>query len=347
MMEAADLHNFGKSVQRIGHEAGFVYLKPRPIFWEGLFFGRNSPLSFFFANSRLGGFTPRDVLFNLVTESENDFSGRSEEVVTDSSSENLPSHLYSLGVLLAYCYIFGIRDLHRGNVIRTSTHLQVVDAEVVLSRLLLPHETLLLPFKEVGKDQCGISKVLDLCGNASPDEIATVLMGYLDTFENILRNREGILNTLEKLESKMCRIPIRHILRDTFHYRDAKINTPDVPFFASECVQLDRGDIPYYFKYMGAESVLELTDEQWSHEIVNIPEVFKKGAAREAQDFRTLLDANRIREHLFPAGLLYISKILFQSYGLSKVFKSGLQVELQGQNLSANTPMGLFSAPIK
>ncbi len=347
MMEAADLHNFGKSVQRVGHEAGFVYLKPRPIFWEGLFFGRNSPLSFFFDKSRLDGFTPGQVLFNLVTEADNDFSGRSQEIVTDSTSENLPSHLYSLGVLFAYCYIFGIRDLHRGNVVRTSTHLQIVDAEVVLSKLLLPHETLLLPFKEVGRDQCGMSKILDLNGTASAEEIATVLMGYLDTFENVLQNRQGILNALEALASKIHRIPIRHILRDTFHYRDARLKTPDIPFFASELVQLDRGDIPYYFKYMGAESVLELVDGQWSHKIVNIPEVFKKGAAREAQDFRDLLDETRIRQHLFPAGLLYISKILFQSFGLSRVATTDLQVELTGQNLSVNSPIGLFSAPIK
>lgn len=345
MMEVADLHNFGKSVQRIEHGAGFVYLKPRPIFWEGLFFGRNSLLSYFFNHSRLVDQTPGAVLFNLVTRTESDFAGISEEVVADSATDNLPSHYYSVGVLLAYCYIFGIRDLHKGNVVRTSSHLQVIDAEVVLSKLLLPHETLLLPFKEVGNSDCGISKVLKLSGQVSAKEISIAFSGYLDVFENVLRNRDGILAALLSVESQMCKIPIRHILRDTIHYRDAKIRTPLVPFFESEIEQLSRGDIPYYFKFMGQELVLEVLDDQWSWKPVAIPEIFKKGAAREAQDFRSLLEVHRIREQLFPAGLLYIAKILFQAYGLSKVASDGLNIQLKANRLTVDTPMGLFSAP--
>ncbi len=343
MMEKADLHNFGKSVQRFGQGAGFVYLKPRPIYWEWLFFGKDSPLSGFFDQSRLGGITPGRVLFNLITEIENNFSGRSKEVVASANGETAPSHLYSLGVLLAYCYIFGIRDLHKNNLIKTDTHLQVVDAEVVLSKLLLPHETLLLPFKDVGSDLCGASKVLDLSSEISQDEISTVMSGYLDTFENIINHRERILRVFESVRAQMKQVPIRHILRDTFHYRDAKIRDPEIPFSESETSQLKRGDIPYYFKFMGELELLELTDEQWSSKAVLIPDVFQKGVAREAQNPESLLTEDRLRKQLLPAGLLYVAKILLPSEKSMSISGNRFFVEALTDKVVVKTDMGNFA----
>ena len=342
-MEKADLHNFGKSVQRFGQRAGFVYLKPRPIYWEWLFFGKDSPLSGFFDQSRIGGITPGRVLFNLVTEIENDFSGRSQEVVATSNGETAPSHLYSLGVLLAYCYIFGIRDLHKNNLIKTDTHLQVVDAEVVLSKLLLPHETLLLPFKDVSSDLCGASKVLDLSSEISQDKISIILTGYLDTFESVINHRVQMLEVFANLAARMKQIPIRHILRDTFQYRDAKVRTPEIPFFESELSQLRRDDIPYYFKFMDAPELIELTNERWSFQTVPIPDIFQKGAAREAQNPEGLLDEDRIRKQLFPAGLLYISKMLLPTEKTLTISGDGFDIEALANKVVVKTSMGNFA----
>jgi lantibiotic modifying enzyme len=130
-MEAADLHNFGQAVQKIGRGSEKVFQKPRPIYWEWLFFGQNSPLSIFFEQSRVQGVNPRQVLFNLTTEINANYCGVSSEIIGQLGTKTLSSHAYSLGVLLAYCYIFGIRDLHRHNLVKTQAHLQVVDAEVV------------------------------------------------------------------------------------------------------------------------------------------------------------------------------------------------------------------------
>lgn len=343
-METADLHNFGKSVQRIGQDLDAYYLKPRPIYWEWLFFGRNSPLSDFFNHSRLPGFTPCQVLFNLDTEINDYFSGRSREVRAAHNAENKLTHHYSLGVLLAYCYIFGIRDLHKNNVIKTDTHLQVVDAEVVFSKLLLPHETLLLPFKEVDSKLCGASHVLDLESKIDSEIFKTILTGYLDTFENVLKNRTEIECVFVDREEEMRRVPVRHILRDTFHYRDAKIRDPEIPFFESELKQLARGDVPYYFKNLGDPKVMELIDENWTAEAVPLPEAFLKGAAREATPPSILLEKKRLRNQIFPAGLLYITKTLLSSNSEVEVSMKGLKLVVTTKQVVAATDFGNFSS---
>jgi len=155
MVIEADLHNFGRSVQKVGRASGTYYQKPRPVYWERLFFGVDSPLASFFGK---GGaeFQPKHALFNLETEIDADFTGLSREVLSVPASVER-NHFYSFGVLLAYCYVFGVRDLHRHNILRTATHLQVVDAEVVLVKLLLPNETLLLPFKDIGAELASVS----------------------------------------------------------------------------------------------------------------------------------------------------------------------------------------------
>lgn len=343
-METADLHNFGKSVQRIGRDSDAYYLKPRPIYWEWLFFGRNSPLSDFFSQSRLPGFAPRKVLFNLDTEINDDFSGRSREVVATKNMENKPTHHYGLGVLLAYCYIFGIRDLHKNNVIKTDTHLQVVDAEVVLSKLLLPHETLLLPFKEVDSKLCGASHVLDLDSKMDSEMFKTILTGYLDTFENVLKNRIEIERVFAGRDEEMRRVPVRHILRDTFHYRDAKVREPEIPFFESELKQLARGDVPYYFKNLGDSQVLELIDENWTTNTVQLPDVFLKGTAREATPPSILLEEKRLRNQIFPAGLLYITKTLLSSDSELETSIEGIKLVVTTKRVVAATDFGNFSS---
>lgn len=343
-MEAADLHNFGKSVQRIERGSIVLYRKPRPIYWEWLFFGKDSPLSVFFDQSRVSGVSPGEVIFNLITEIENDFCGNSHEVKASESIENKPSHLYSLGVLLAYCYLFGVRDLHKNNIIKTDSHLQVVDAEVVLAKILLPQETLLLPFKEVGPDLCGANRVLDIGATIENTTLEIIVSGYLDTFECILKNRKSILDVFQGLEPRMKDIPIRHILRDTIHYREWKTQIPEYPIFESELLQLKRGDVPYYFKFMDKSEVFEFTDVFGKYGVVQPPDAFLKGAAREGQGFRLLLEESRIRNQMLPAGLLYIVKILVPAKSNVKITGEGFEIQALETQIEATTSFGKFSA---
>lgn len=335
----ADFHNFGQSVQKIGRGSEIIFQKPRPIYWEWLFFGKNSPLSIFFNHSTFSA-SPALTIFNLEIEMGADFKGSSREILA-STNPCTREHLYSLGVLLGYCYVFGIRDLHRNNVVKTKTHLQVIDAEVVLSRLLLPHETLLLPFKEVGPDLCGASSVLDLAA-VSAEQIETVLRGYYDVFYCISSNLTGIQRTFEEQRPSFEQIPVRHILRDTIHYRSARENPPEIPLFESEVEQLGRGDIPYFFKFVGELDVHAYTDRADNYSRVSLPPIFEKGAAREASLASDLLNSKRI-DSLMPTGFLYLAKSLNRAIECS-VTNAHFAFTLGGNEVSASIAGKTFSS---
>ncbi|MGE3263108.1 MAG: hypothetical protein AB7K68_15105 [Bacteriovoracia bacterium] len=316
-----------------------IFQKPRPIYWEWLFFGKDSPLSFFFKNSTFSA-SPAQTIFNLEIEMGADFKGSSREVRA-SMGPSTGSHLYSLGVLLGYCYVFGIRDLHRNNVVKTETHIQVVDAEVVLSRLLLPHETLLLPFKEVDADLCGASSILSLA-IVSSEQIEIVLRGYYDVLSCITSNLAGIQRVFEDQQATFKKIPIRHILRDTIHYRLAFQKPPEIPLFDSEVEQLGRGDVPYFFKFVGEAQVHAYSDQHDNYLPVTLPAVFEKGAAREASLVSELLNSGRIAS-LMPTGFLYIAKLLSNDKGCS-LSNSDFSVQVRGSEVSASLGGRTFSS---
>ena len=343
-MEAPDLHNFGQSVQKVGRGSETLFQKPRPIYWEWLFFGKNSPLSIFFEQSRSSEISPGKIIFNLITHLRPDYSGGSLEVLGSNDSKILSSHFYSLGVLLAYCYVFGIRDLHRHNLIKTTSHLQVVDAEVVFSRLLLPHESLLLPFKEVGTELCGARAIVNLSSSGlAKDSAREIFDGYMDVFESLIQNREDVLSALNGLRD-LPNIPIRHILRDTFHYRAWKKTPPPIPFFESELLQLERGDIPYYFKFLNRPEVFEYVNRQGDFAPVNLPEAFVKGAAREAQSPADLLAAPRLQAQLFGPGFLYLAKTIFPVAAITSIEGKGYSATFGDSEVRVSTSLGDFAA---
>ncbi len=274
-----------------------------------------------------------------------DFCGRSREVVGVSDAASSDTHVYGLGCLFAYCYIFGVRDLHRHNLVKTKTHLQVIDAEVVLSRLLLPHETLLLPFKEVGPGECGASLILDPLAGADSGSLKVLFACYLDVFNCVMLNRESILGVFQAQRGQLIQIPIRHILRDTFHYRGWPTKLPLIPFFESEIQQLRRGDIPYYFKFLDQAEVFEFTDSGGSFAPVALPDEFLKGAAREASNPEVLLDDARLRTNLLPAGLLYLAKTLPTRGLVGIVDGRDFELQILDSEIIVSLPEGKFSAP--
>lgn len=270
-----------------------------------------------------------------------DLSGLSREISTAPAAAVISSHFYSLGVLFAYCYVFGIRDLHRNNIVKTETHLQVIDAEVVLSKLLLPHETLLLPFKEVSADLCGAAHAE--WERATSFDVKLVFDGYLDTFECLLANQLPLLNTFSANMSELLSVPVRHILRDTFHYRDWLTKDSEIPFFPAEQRQLGRGDIPYFFKFIGCDDVFEIVSPEGAFEKVELPEVFLKGAAREASMPAELLSPTRLSE-LLPTGALFVAKKLTARNWTGSIEGSDFKIELSDSSIAATFPHGSYSS---
>ena len=340
----ADLHNFGQKVTQEERASEIYFRKPRPVFWESFFFGKNSPLKNCFQNLSLS-----EVIFNLEVEVFDDHGGLSKIVSEVTESEISPSHAYSFGVLTAYSYIFGIRDLHKGNVMRTKTHLQVIDAEAVLSKILLPNETLLLPFKETTFNICAAKKSFNNPQSIDVENITGILLGYFDLFSLVIDSREKLLSIFDEQKEKMLKIPVRHIMRDTANYRKWREQqiSPTVPLCQNELSQLERGDVPYFFKFIGDPTLYAYTSPTGDYEAVSVPVEFQKGVDRDAVSPDELLSASRLGNELLPTGSLFLLKKLLPHGFTGNIAAANFKAEITSSNFKIDFQDRIFTASAK
>ncbi len=312
-MFEADRHNFGKCVKRIERASDHWYQKPRSVFWEHLFFGRSSPIKNIFDIIGSNGNRPlSDYLFNLDVKIENIWNGYSKEIISESNPI-LNEHFYSFGVLIGYCYLLGIRDLHKYNLAIKSNSLQVIDAEVVLTNLILPNETILLPFREIPFELSAISLICEDLKSLTSSQIKNIFAGYFDVSSIILENFAALNNTLShELVSAELEHPIRVILKNTKQYRDFLMgigSTSD--FLPEELAQLERGDIPYFFKRLGDKNLYFLLDSTHQQKSVkNLPLELQRDMDRHARTPETLLPKEISIIKKVATGGLYLQKIL-------------------------------------
>lgn len=312
----ADKHNFGKQVTREQRVSGTWYRKPRPVHWEHFFFGKSSPLAYLFdeagenGSSCLGKY-----FFNLEIELTDRWNGLAKGIEQPKNFMITREHYYSFGALIAYCYIFGIRDLHKNNLVGMTNHFQVVDAEVVLTNLILPKETLLLPYKEIGFEMAGIN----LLGPSSPvvtvDQSHQILAGYFDLFHFVFKMHEKILSVTT--ESVDFLAPIRVIIRNTKEYR--KILSDGYKpqnLLGEEKQQLERGDIPYFFKVLGKEGLFWLADKDGSVTAVEELKEFKPDVSRHAITPEFLISSQNVIERKMFQGAFSLQKHLRQKENL-------------------------------
>ncbi len=350
MFQPGDLHNFGRRVTHVERASGSFFQKPRSVFWENLFFGETSPLERIFSSGEnLGSRASYEDFGKPHFCLELQFTDASEGGLSraiDSSellNENRIQAIQRFGWLLAYCYIFGIRDLHRGNLVLTSRGLQPIDAEVVLTKLVLPHETLLLPFKSNSFASSGIGQLFPSPDSISPGDTVNLLRGYFACFEAIIRCRPAILSALNEIVREYSHVPVRHILRDTADYRSWGKES-EREFFPEELVQLERGDIPYFFKFIGSPHLYYYSSADGDYSEVNVPARFKPGADREALHPETLLSESRIVYELLPSGALFLARSLLpKSYEGITSIDSGIRLSSGPTTLEIATKFGTWT----
>lgn len=305
-MFLADKHNFGQQVEKVQRGSDIWYRKPRTVYWEWFFFGKTSPLKTIFNEVGNHGNKPlSEYFFNLDIEIENTWSGFAREF----SGENTTSsneHFYAYGALIAYCYIFGIRDLHKQNIVMTKTHLQVVDVEVVFTSLVLPHETLLLPFKGIGYEFAGIGALVNSKEDLSDENKKQLILGYWDLFDLVNHRKEDIEAVLSKQD--FSKIPCRMIIRNTSEYKSFFKAIPDNAL-SSELKQIERGDIPYYFKFIGNKNLYWLKS-LGQCEIEHSVGVFQRDIDRHAKYENTEWGKEIISMKNLITGMLYLLKTL-------------------------------------
>jgi hypothetical protein len=327
----ADKHNFGQSVKLMERASGVYYQKPRPVYWEKLFFGKTSSLAELFNAVGENGNAPiSKYLFNLEVEIESEWLGFAKDVRRSTSTAVTTEHFYGFGVLLAYAYVFGIRDLHTNNLILTDTHLQAIDAEIVLTDLVLPHETILLPFKDVEFDRCGASKLATAMDEFSKDGRREILAGYLDAFAIFFRKQIEIQQTLE---TSLLTTPARVIVRNTREYRPyLNGSAPLDDLLPEERIQIERGDVPYFFKICGDQNLYWLSESNGAKSIVSDLGDYAPDIARHAQSPEKIIGTPSVIERKMVQGAFLLKK-LFHDNAAYEFAWNGKQILIEENGL--------------
>ena len=336
----ADRHNFGRAVEIQERASGIWFQKPRSVFWEHLFFGVDSPLRRVFDTVGPNGTEPLSkYLFNLKVEQESLWSGAAKEVC-NVDVEPTSEHFYGFGVLLAYAYLFGIRDLHRYNLVMTETHLQAVDAEVVLTDLVLPHETILLPFKDISFELSGISRLVSSLDALAERECERLFSGFIDLLSVAFCKQDELIATMSAIDNQH---PIRVIVRNTGPYRAhlrGEMKIEDL--ILEERIQTERGDVPYFFKRSGEDALYWIESPDLRAAAVSTLGLFEKDVKRHAVAPANLIAfPNRIQQRLVH-GLLFLQrKIAAPAAQYSFATRA---IQLQGSRLVFSNPSEIYSS---
>jgi hypothetical protein len=267
MKVAGDSHNFGR---RVSVGARWVK-KPRTVFWEWLVLGVDSPLRRELAGRAEQEGLGRDV-FGFLPALRFRRSSREGEVervrlapLGRLSRRGKRELSVVVGRSLALFSWLGIADLHWENLAlgRGAGGALVfapLDIEIALSELSLPTETKLLPdadpeYAEICRHAAGVRRVLPYLGKPLEGrDLVTMAEAYLALLAFLERNASAIARTIAGAPG-FRQAPIRVCLRGTDEYVRARSVPPWPPLLDAEVEQLERGDIPYFFRLYGRPGI--------------------------------------------------------------------------------------------
>lgn len=273
LIPLGDPHNFGKCVCLAGD--GKTIVKPRTTTWEWLFLGHDSPLrkSIDNAASQASVPSPISILPCLKFEHTSEILyGRVERLgVQTPRPEHLDDATFrDIGSAIGYLLWFGLTDLHSANTIfgTTPTGKPVfgpVDIECIFEQCYLPSQTHLMPNREMLPENAGLEKVRNFMReHTAPELIASICNGYLDAISFFDAQDRNLMAIFE--QKSLSSVPVRIIPRSTRDYYSllrGGLNRPEPPVAQCEQMQMDRGDIPYFFRrFFYAEALFFANQER-------------------------------------------------------------------------------------
>lgn len=312
-----DMHNFGQAVIRLDEKTIF---KPRCVFWEWLFFDGSSPLRLFASQVFPPHLNFFDILptLNVLIQSRFfgvvDFFPERSNFETESVKN---SDALKLGAAIAFMTWMGITDLHYENVrvqIDSAGRLQFapLDIEAVFYDLELPSQTRLVPPKRASRqDFYGLTAFR---ASLTPAEIPLVALclslGFRQMYEFLNRSSREIVNHLSKIEG-ILEQPVRVILKPTSTYYSSLkkwplSNTSKETYFYEEQIQLERGDIPYFFRFPGNKTILYFVDNIFNYEEVMAKEILEERVPLHS--FETL--CRKVAQNSIDAGSLQLARFM-------------------------------------
>ena len=279
-MSQGDTHNFGRKVI-LDKNKRTVY-KPRTIFWEELFFSKKSPLYSIFSSKF-------DFLYQInIIDSESSLPGSGEvkfikgisrerfEQLCRNDKSFFANVLKRFGNILSYAFFWGISDLHYENLIFTPEGFQVVDCEMAYTRLNSVASTGMIPFKTRNENISALRVIKDIVEMEGHKNkfFENILDGYVEMSIFILKNLNKIKTLHEQIDSRILnRTPIRILLKDTRVYQSYLKGKKSSEMLNIELTQLQRGDVPYFFKFLNDERLYYYLNDSFDLKIIDEPEV--------------------------------------------------------------------------
>jgi hypothetical protein len=270
-----DSHNFGR---RVSLSAGRV-AKPRTLLWEWLVLAADSPLRRLLdeaaARDGLGpdafGFLPTLEFFELDARRGGQVERAQLEPLPTPDVEGKRCLAKIVGRSLALWSWLGVADLHWENLIlgvdqRGCTVFGPLDVEMILADLARPTETKLLPdadpeYAEICRHAAGVRRVLPYLGKPiAAADLVEMASAYLGTLTFLDRHAAEIAAVFEALPD-LRDAPIRICLRGTAEYLNADSRSLWPPLLEGEVEQLERRDIPYFFRLYGSPGIHYFGDD--------------------------------------------------------------------------------------
>lgn len=271
-----DSHNFGR---RVALRAGRV-AKPRALLWEWALLGNDSPVRKLLdeVSERAGmaglfsflptlRFFPGDHGFRV--------GGEVERVALEPWRSRSTARQLELaeivGRSLALWSWLGVSDLHWENLVlgvdrKGRTVFGPLDIEMIFAVLSLPTETKLLPdpdpeYADICRHASGVRRVLPFLGKPiQAEHLLAVASAYRSVLTLLDQQASSIAKAFSELPG-LKETPIRVCLRGTDEYVRARSEPLWPPLLPAELEQLERGDIPYFFRLYERAGIRYYADE--------------------------------------------------------------------------------------
>lgn len=302
LTKVGSVHNFGRQVIKKEFNGVISFSKPRPIVNELFLFGKNSPLKNIILSSPSNSqqLQAWDAIFSLEGDYSKDVQdwcsncGEIKNVANLKGNElhqfilKNPKYVefltYQFGMIMAYSHFMGITDLTVENIVVSEKGIQIIDAESAFNVVRFVSEThcigvdndskslsaflMLLKFTR-GYDQNEKLKITDYYLKES--YLKSLIEGYIYSIDTLSDLYREIKNVVQNFFNETGDTPFRIILRNSFDYY--KNNERDIPFLPEEIVQMNRGDIPYFFSSYNDRKIFYIVDSTGSKKTVDLPKM--------------------------------------------------------------------------
>ena len=170
-----------------------------------------------------------------------------------------------------------------------------IDVEVVFENNILLSQALLLESDSLTNGKSGTQSLLAGLNN---NQLTKVIVSYLEYSYLLGRYRKQIINYLQN-ELFIGKQRVRVLIRPTADYATDR---DDRKFSRCENEQLDRGDIPYYFRFLESKTIYHYTSKEGIYKPCLISDRDLEPTLNHIMDYDSL-------EHKFDDSVFLVSAL--------------------------------------